>query len=107
MIGAIAYAFTTLPIPEGLYVYGAKRNDATCSAQGFFMQLGSIACYLGVSLAVNYLLTIKYGWSETKLRSKRVVCGMYIPPIVIGLTYAGVGFLYCKNVMVWCTFFAR
>jgi hypothetical protein len=71
------------------------------------MQLENIACYLGVSLALYYLLTIKYGWSETKLRSKRLVCVMYIPPIVIGVIFAGVGFLYYESAYVWCTFSAR
>lgn len=107
IFGGFGYAFTTLPTPESLYLYGGKGNDATCTAQGFFIQLGCIACYLSVSLAVYYLLTIKHGWSDTKLKSTKITCLLYIPPIVIGLVFAGVGFPYYSSSYVWCTFSAR
>lgn len=93
-------AFTTLPTPKEDYIYGANGNDATCKAQGFLIQMGTIACLLGVSLALYYNLTIKQGWSESKMKRRRVVYFLLIPPIVIGLLFAGISIPYYDNVMV-------
>ena len=101
-LGSCAYAMTTLPTPESDQIYGAKGNDQTCAVQGFFIQIGTIACFLNVSLAVYYLLTIKYGWNEGKLKRKRAAYFLFVPPIIIGLVYAFVGIIYYDNIRVWC-----
>ncbi|KAL7478927.1 hypothetical protein ACHAW6_004684 [Cyclotella cf. meneghiniana] len=93
---------TTLPTPKSDQLYGAKGNDLTCAVQGFFIQIGTIACFLNVSLAVYYLLTIKYGWNEGKLKRMRAAYFLFVPPIVIGLVYAFVGIIYYDNIRVWC-----
>jgi hypothetical protein len=42
---SIGWMFSTLPIPqydeygEATNIYGARGNDVTCAAQGFFIQL--------------------------------------------------------------------
>ncbi|KAL7475038.1 hypothetical protein ACHAW6_000974, partial [Cyclotella cf. meneghiniana] len=68
IMGSITYALTTLPTPESDELYGAKGNTKSCEAQAFFIQIGTIACFLNVSLALYYLLTIKYGWTEERLK---------------------------------------
>ena len=50
IVGSIAYAFTSLPTPIRHYIYGSNGNDATCTAQGFFIQIGTIACFINSSL---------------------------------------------------------
>ena len=102
IMGSTAYALTTLPTPASDELYGAKGNERTCTAQGFFIQIGTIACFLNVSLAAYYLLTIKYDWTEEKLKRKRVQFLLFIPPIVVGLVYAFVGLEHYDNVRVWC-----
>jgi hypothetical protein len=102
ILGSTAYALTTLPTPESDEVYGAKGNEKTCTAQGFFIQIGTIACFLNVSLALYYLLTIKYDWTKERSKRKRAACFLFIPPIVVGLVYAFVGIRYYDNVRVWC-----
>ncbi|KAL7477448.1 hypothetical protein ACHAW6_003255 [Cyclotella cf. meneghiniana] len=101
-MGSCAYALTTLPTPEADEMYGARGNKQSCTAQGFFIQIGTIACFLNVSLALYYLLTIKYGWSEGKLKRNHAAYFLFIPPIAIGLVYAFVGIPYYDNVRVWC-----
>jgi hypothetical protein len=101
-VGSFAMAFASLPTPEEDYVYGAKGNDATCKVQGFFIQMGTIACFLGVSLSVYYNITIKQGWSENKMRRRKMAYFLLVPPIIIGFVYAGIGIPYYDNVMVWC-----
>jgi hypothetical protein len=101
-MGSTAYALTTLPTPQSDELYGARGNEQTCKAQGFFIQIGTIACFLNVSLAAYYLLTIRYGWTEEKLKRMRVACLLFLPPIIIGLVYAFVGLRHYDNVRVWC-----
>jgi len=84
-------AFTTLPTPSSDYIYGGMGNDTTCTVQAFFIQMGTIACFLGVSLALYYNLTIKQGWSEAKMKRRKIAYFLLVPPIVIGLVFAGVG----------------
>ena len=103
IIGSCAYAFTTLPIPEDWEfgpIYGAHGNEATCVAQGFFIQLGTISAFLNVALAIYYLLVIKYGWTETQLLKRRVY--LFLPPIVVGLVFAFAGIPYDDSLMIWC-----
>lgn len=116
ILGSIAYTFTTLPTPESDYIYGSRGNDSTCvgefiflrlfkqltrlnqntniiptleSAQGFFIQIGTIACFLNVSIAVYYLMSIKYGWNDDRMKGKRL--WLFISPIVVGVVFACIG----------------
>ncbi|KAL3776736.1 hypothetical protein HJC23_005397 [Cyclotella cryptica] len=88
ILGSGAYALTTLPTPESDHLFGAQGNEQSCTAQGFFIQVGTIACFLNVSLALYYLLTIKYGWTEERMKKKYVAGSLFAPPIVIGLVFA-------------------
>ena len=92
-------ALTTLPIPKESYIYGSNGNDATCKAQGFLIQMGTVACLLGTSLALYYNLTIRRGWSESEMRRRHVVYFLFIPPIIIGFVFAGVGIPFYANVL--------
>ncbi|KAL7461664.1 hypothetical protein ACHAXS_002077, partial [Conticribra weissflogii] len=105
IFGSIAYAFTTLPTPQEDYLYGAKGNETTCKVQGFFIQIGTIACFMNVSLSIYYLLTINYGWKDGRLMTKRL--WFFIPPIVIGLAFAFVGIPFYDNLYLWCNNSAR
>ena len=89
VIGSLAYALTTLPIPEADYIYGSRGNENTCTAQGFFIQIGTIACYLNISLSVYYMLTVVYGWSEERCKTNRAF--FFVPPIMVGLVFAFAG----------------
>lgn len=68
------------------------------------MQIGAIACYLSVSLLIYYLLTIKYGWNDSTLKSKHAAFYLYIPPILFGLAFAIAGLWFYNDVMVWCSY---
>jgi hypothetical protein len=101
-IGSFAMSFTTLPIPKEYYVYGSKGTDATCTAQGFMIQMGTVACLLGVSLAVYYNVAINQGWNEDKIRKERLLYYLLAPPIVIGFAFACAGIHDYGNVYIWC-----
>mmetsp|Transcript_6302 Transcript_6302/g.13148 ORF Transcript_6302/g.13148 Transcript_6302/m.13148 type:complete len:1008 (+) Transcript_6302:265-3288(+) len=102
LLASIAYSFTTLPTPAEDYIYGARGNEATCTAQGFFISMGTIACYTNVSLAFYYLLMLKFGWSENKIQTKARLW-FVIVPIVVGFTFAFAGIPFYDSILLWCT----
>lgn len=103
IIGSAAYAFTTLPIP-GDYkfgpIYGAKGTNASCVAQGFFIQIGAISAYTNVSLSVYYLLVIKCGWSE--IRVKKIHVYLFLVPVLVGISFAFAGIPFYAPLPLWC-----
>jgi len=100
LFGSIAYSLTTLPMPKEDYIEGAKGNDATCTAQGFFIQLSTIAGFINVSLSVYYLMIIKFGWNDDRLKKFRI--WFYVCPIVTGLAFAFAGIPFYTNMILWC-----
>ena len=84
------------------YLYGAQGNENTCVAQGFFIQVGSIACFLNVSLAIYYHLTIVNNWTDDKIKRTSLAYVLFIVPIFIGLSFAFAGIPFYDNTVVWC-----
>ena len=90
------YRFTSAPIPIEYYYQGSIGNDATCTAQGFFIQVGTVAAYYNVSLAFYYYLAITKGRNELSMRPYRL--WFFICPIVIGMAFAFAGkFFYSSR----------
>jgi hypothetical protein len=89
IIGSTGFAFTSAPIPAEYYYEGSNGNDATCTAQGFFIQVGTVAAYFNVSLSFYYFFVITKGMNETLLKPYRP--WFFILPIVLGLTFAFAG----------------
>lgn len=62
--------------------------------------MGTISGFTNVSLAVYYLLAIKFGESERQLKERRkflVAC-----PILVGSTFAFAGIPFYGNMILWC-----
>jgi hypothetical protein len=60
---------STWPIPRGTQgVFGAIGSTQTCTAQGFFLQLGLSVPMYNASLSIYYLLKIRYNVSDDVLR---------------------------------------
>ena len=95
---SICWMFSTAPIPVYIdgspsTIYGARGNDATCTAQGFFFQLGYMgSIFYNLVLSFYYLLVIVYAFKEPKLQKIRV--WFHIPPLIValGLAFAGIPF---------------
>ena len=89
---AVAWSLSTLPIPDdqGFYIEGAAGNDATCTAQGFFVQLGLTSVFYNVSLALYYVLVIVYNWRDCALKKIRVL--LHGLPLLVGfgLAFGGI-----------------
>eukprot|EP00980_Cylindrotheca_fusiformis_P007123 scaffold1497_cov122-Cylindrotheca_fusiformis.AAC.1 len=111
VFSSIGNMFSTLPIPENLYyestptprpsgVYGAKGNTATCTAQGFFLQLGYTSAFYNLVLSVYYVLVIKKGLRETQLQ--RLKYWFHVPALVAGFGLAFAGIPYYANIFLFC-----
>lgn len=102
-----AHFFSTWPIPkdsdDDFPVYGNIGNTGTCTAQGFFIQLGIMVPLYNAFLVLYFLLTIRRGWTEAQFQK---VVGPLGHTLIwfFGLGTASVGLyltLY-NNAMVWC-----
>mmetsp|Transcript_35898 Transcript_35898/g.78650 ORF Transcript_35898/g.78650 Transcript_35898/m.78650 type:complete len:776 (+) Transcript_35898:89-2416(+) len=100
LFGSFAYAFTSLPLPYEDYINGSRGNAASCTAQGFFIQLGTTSAYINCSLSIYYLLVIKYSWSERQM--DKVKRWLFILPIIVGLGFAFGGIPFYENMILWC-----
>jgi hypothetical protein len=60
---------------------GASGTQATCSAQGFFIQLGIASPMYNVSLALYALLVVRYGWKESKIKKRAAKVMLYVPAL--------------------------
>lgn len=101
MFGSAAWFASTWPIPkEQDSIYGAAGNDATCKAQGFFMQLGITGPFLFVALSIYYVLTIRYNVRESRIDQwKYYFLG---PPIIAGIALAFVALPKYKPIYLLC-----
>ena len=82
-------------------VYGAKGNEATCKAQGFFLELGFVgSTAFTASLTTFYVLTIIFGYKETRMRSFRKY--LMIIPTVLAVALASAAIPYYRPFYVAC-----
>jgi len=102
IIGSLGFAFTSYPTPKEDYVHGAEGNKASCRAQGFFIQIGTISMYINVSIAFYYLLIIQFSWREQRLRKSRIYYMLFAVPILVGSIFAIAGIPFYDNAMLWC-----
>jgi hypothetical protein len=104
-LGSIAWALSSLPIPEYEYgepsgIYGAKGNEATCTAQGFFVQLGYTSIFYNMSLSFYFLCVVRYRMQESQLKKRQI--WFHIPALFIGFTLAFGGIPFYGNQFWGC-----
>jgi hypothetical protein len=69
-------------VPKGIGVPGAVGNQLTCDLQGFVGYVtGGGSAFYNVSLALCYLLMVRYEYSDERLR-KLEPYFLYLPPIL-------------------------
>mmetsp|Transcript_30894 Transcript_30894/g.55983 ORF Transcript_30894/g.55983 Transcript_30894/m.55983 type:complete len:333 (+) Transcript_30894:115-1113(+) len=103
-ITSLWLGLSTWPIPLGTEgVYGAVGTTASCTAQGFFIQLMVLSPIYNLNLSVYYLLLSKYQLTEEYI-AKRYEKYMHAAAIIIGFGFAILGLpltLY-NNANLWC-----
>jgi hypothetical protein len=100
MIASIVNILSTWPIPaDSKGVFLASGTTQTCTAQGFFNELGNLATPLyNASLCAYYVLVIRSGWAEDKIKARAEPI-MHIIPMTTALLIAllGVPFTLYNN----------
>lgn len=96
------YALSTWPIPAGSGPLYASGTTASCTVQGFFIQLSLAAPMYNLFLAAHYLLVIKYGWSAVELNAAEKRVHPLIMTIAFGIAIAGIPLKIFNNANVWC-----
>jgi hypothetical protein len=67
ILSSSAWFLSTWAVPRGTIAYSVG-NQATCNFQGFLLQLAIGAPLYNCSLALYYLLIIKYKWTNERLQ---------------------------------------
>ena len=85
---SIIWILTPLFMPSESGAVWAVGNQTTCNVQGFIVTLFNASAILYMcALQLQYLLTIRYGWTEGKVRRK-VEPYMHGIPWCLGLSAA-------------------
>ena len=71
ILSSSAWFMSTWFVPEGDFAL-SRGNRGTCTYQGFMLQLAVGAPLYNSSLALFYLLMIKYNWTDSMLRGIEV-----------------------------------
>jgi hypothetical protein len=105
IFSSIAWALSTLPIPEYEFgetsgIYGAKGNEATCTMQGFFIQLGYTSIFYNMSLSFYFLFVVRYGVRESQLKKQQL--WLHIPALIVGVALAFGGIPVYGNALWGC-----
>ena len=84
----VAHFLGSWMVPKGL-VYLASGNTATCTAQGALGNLfGHLAVGANISLALTYVLMVRYGWRESDFQNRRWVKVVLLGhPILTGVAF--------------------
>jgi hypothetical protein len=107
--GSLAWILSTAPepkyepdtepeVPTG--IYGAVGNQASCTAQGFFFQLGYTGIFYNMVLTIHYVLVIKYGMRERRLFQLRWF--FHVPVLVAGFGLALAGIPFYEYIVLAC-----
>lgn len=93
---------STWPIPSDSGLVYAVGNQTTCITQGFFIQCSIAAPLLNGSLAVYYLLVLKYEWKEKHIKKYERL--MYSLPLIwaLGTATISIPLRLFNNASLWC-----
>jgi hypothetical protein len=74
------FAFlSSWPVPEGT-VWGSMGNQTSCTAQGFLVHFfATFSTLTNATLAVTYLLIVRYSWTEERLRRSQPILLFLVP----------------------------
>jgi hypothetical protein len=102
MSSSISLAMSTWPIPENSGVVYAIGNEASCRAQGFFIQIALSSALYNSSLGFFYLLAVKYGWNDSALRKWRLAFHGIPLGWAIGSAIAALQLDILHSANLWC-----
>lgn len=94
---------STWPIPKSTMIYGSSGTQATCTAAGFLGHGSALTsiCY-NFSLTLFFVLVVRFGWKDERIRSSHVELFLHGIPMLIGWSTAIAGLpLKLYNPLGW------
>lgn len=108
-MASVVNILSTWPIPEGTPgVYLARGTTQTCTAQGFFNEMGNVATPLyNASLCVYFVRKIRDGWTEDEIQNRNEKI-MHSVPALVATTISVLGLVFdLYNNSGWLCWFAQ
>ena len=109
------YFASTWPIPspttslytgteDGDFIIGAIGSDASCRAQGFFLQLGLANAVYFAMLGTYYTFVISYSYTDDRLKNDRWELSFHLIPLCLGIgtSVAALVLDLYHDAGVWC-----
>lgn len=90
---SLSISFSPLPQPASTGLPGAHGNVASCTTQGFFLQLGIGSLAYSTMLILYYLLLIRWGVSEDVIKTRieplmhLAAIGYYLATAILGIVW--------------------
>jgi hypothetical protein len=73
LLALLAWIMTTWPMPAGTFgASGAVGTQGTCDLQGFFSQLSIATVLYNACLVLYFMLVIRWGWTEKRIKDSRL-----------------------------------
>ena len=97
------YFLGTWPIPRGTSnVFAASGTQASCTAQGFFIQFGIATPIYNAALSFYYLLIIRYQWKEKRMKTTEKY--LHALPLLwaTSTSFAALGLATLGDDNLWC-----
>ena len=103
LCSSLCFSLSTWPIPKETGILWAIGNQTSCTFQGFFVQFGISSAIYNGSLSFYYLLVVRYGWREDKM--KKIEWFLHGIPLLFGLGTAIVGLplILYNPANFWCS----
>ena len=93
MISSIAYMLVAVMAPRDAGFHLSRGNDATCTLQGFMIQLGQSSMFYNICLAFYFLLVIVYNWKERMFRRICLASHLLVFVFGAGLAFGAIPFV--------------
>jgi hypothetical protein len=95
-------SLSTWPIPAETGILWAVGTVTSCNFQGFFTQFGISSPLYNLSLSIYYVLAVRFGWREERL--KKVELYFHVVPVswALGTAIAGLPLEIFNSANLWC-----
>lgn len=94
--------FSTRAIPKGSHALWASGTQATCSAQGFLIQLGVGTVLYNASLSIFYLCVVALSMTDEKMKKMEWILHAVPLGFSLGTATAGIPLELYNGVGLWC-----
>lgn len=98
-----AWWLSTWPVPSYVdELYGNVGTNATCTAQGFFIQLKAGLPFYNSFLALYFVAVVRFGWTERRLQQMEPWLHSAALSMAVGTSAVSAALGLFGNANLWC-----